>query len=100
MGKWTDLNERLESGGLVEWVKGGDLLPYGGSVTLEDLFGADKVNAQLSDEFGDTPYSAPPVDRKTGICGGGDAWPHCCRGHGIKDFVMWKSFDEQDAEKR
>lgn len=94
--KWTRLNRFIQEHGMVAFAKLEDQSPYAGNVTVTDLFGADEANAQLRDEFGDTPYAAPKVDRETGLCGGGDTWPTCCRGHAIEDFVMWKMFDEQD----
>lgn len=63
--------DRIEEVGLLEVLKEQGI----------DPFRSDKRNAMLRSDFGDTPYCAPDVDRTTGKCDGGDAWPSCCEGH-------------------
>ena len=63
--------DRIEEVGLLEVLKEQGI----------DPFASDKRNAWLRDEYGDTPYYAPDVNRITGKCPGGDAWPSCCEGH-------------------
>ena len=69
---------RIEAVGLLEVLKEQGI----------DPFRSDKRNTMLRDEFGDTPYCAPNVDRTTGKCPGGDAWPMCCEGHRFEERLF------------
>jgi hypothetical protein len=93
-GKWETLYKHIQEVGLVAFAKQDDQSPFATTLTVAGLLGSDKVNAQLRDEFGDTPYAAPKVDRKTGLCGGGDAWPTCCCGHRFMEWLEGRVMDE------
>ena len=72
-------------------------------ITMEEITESDRYNAQLREDYGDTPYAAPDVDQTTGMCDGGDSWPVCCRGHRFKEYwfgVLSDGDDERGIANR
>jgi hypothetical protein len=67
-------------------------------VTMDEITESDRSNAQLREDYGDTPYAAPDVDKTTGKCDGGDAWPVCCRGHRFEEH-WYEIVSEGDRER-
>ncbi len=70
-----------------------------------DVFESDRINADIRERHGDTPYCAPDVIPEEGRCGGGDAWPLCCTGHSFESDIETTIYDhearlEEEEEER
>ena len=77
--------DRIDAVGLLECLK----------ELGRDPFDSDKHNAWIRKNYGDTPYCAPNVDRATGKCPGGDAWPACCAGHRLENELEMIEYETE-----
>ncbi len=60
-----------------------------------DVFESDRINADIRERHGDTPYCAPDVIPEEGHCGGGDAYPICCTGHRFLNDIEVSIYDHE-----